>query len=214
MQTARTASERDTVPGPFSLQPGRAWKSPSPHVVVPFSPWRLQQGGFKALLQISSRLRFLLSHYQYLSLRLTRAPAGPLPPAAGTSEAHRPQPRLALQGCHCPVCVGRRGLCPGHLRESRAPPESRCARGTAACGPRHSGCGSSLNRLNVEIKANLCEKAVFLLSLNLLSGLKFGASPPPPAARGPRGAARLSATGTRGRRGRGARPPAVFCACG
>lgn len=64
-----------------------------------------------------------------------------------------------------------------------------------------------LNRLNVEIKANLCEKAVFLLSLNLLSGLKFGASPPPPAARGPRGAARLSATGTRGRRGRGARPP-------
>lgn len=29
----------DTVPGPFSLWPGCTWKSPSPHIVVPFSPW-------------------------------------------------------------------------------------------------------------------------------------------------------------------------------
>lgn len=46
--------------------------------------------------------------------------------------------------------------------------------------PHHSGCGRFSQQAERGNKANLYEKAVFLLSLNIDSGLEFGASCPSP----------------------------------
>lgn len=61
---------------------------------------------------------------------------------------------------------------------------------------------ASPNGLSVEIKANLYENIVFLLSLHVDSGLESGACAPGPRRGGALGSARLPAAGLRGRRGR------------
>lgn len=71
----------------------------------------------------------------------------------------------------------------------------------------------SLNRLNVEIKANLYEKAVFLLSLNLVSGLKVGASSLPPAVTAAAGAPSVGHRHTWQTWQEGPAPLVVFCVC-
>lgn len=60
---------------------------------------------------------------------------------------------------------------------------------------------ASPNGLSVEIKANLYENIVFLLSLHVDSGLESGACAPGPCRGGALGSARPSAAGPRGRRG-------------
>lgn len=109
----------------------------SPHIVVPSNPWGPQWGGFKALLW--SCVGGTTTDVTLIHAVLRQAPPSCWRPALSQG---RP--------------------CPGHRRKQR-PARPSVLGGTAERGPPPFRLWQVLTRLNMEIKANLYEKAVFCL---------------------------------------------------